>query len=383
MGVTYILQKKNGTPDYNTSQRPLPPSPQGARRMGALISNIVLAIVLILMTLDPLIAQTTAAPNTIIKSSQLLVRKHDANGDIITTPFMESPILWARDKQQAYYGTMNSALHNLKSGASSAAAWTLLTLGFAYGVFHAAGPGHGKVVISSWLLATENDLKRGLLVAFFSSMFQALTAIILVSGLYLIVASVGGVVRDVTAYLESASYAMICALGLYLIYTATRGWLRKPAQIVQSTSGAFNFEIVNPHHDKNHVHDAHCGHNHAPEPKDLRGDWSLTKALSLSFAIGLRPCTGAILVLLAANTLGLYWAGIASTLAMGFGVFLTVSLIATITVYGKDIAMKFAKGDNQRLSTIVNLLRLGGGAVVAFMGAIMFLGSFGANNGML
>ncbi len=328
-------------------------------------------------------AQTTVAPNTNIRNSQLLVRKHDASGNIITTPFMENPVLWARDNQQIYYGTMNTALHDLKTGASGAAAWTLLTLGFAYGVFHAAGPGHGKVVISSWLLATENDLKRGLLVAFFSSMFQALTAIILVSGLYLIVASVGGVVRDVTAYLESASYAMICALGLYLIYTATRGWFRKAKPVAQTTSSAFNFEIVTPHHDETHVHDEHCGHNHAPEPKDLRGDWSLTKALSLSLAIGLRPCTGAILVLLTANTLGLYWAGIASTLAMGFGVFLTVSLIATITVYGKDLAMKLAKGDNRRLSVIVNLLRLGGGAVVAFMGAIMFLGSLGANNGML
>ena len=125
------------------------------------------------------------------------------------------------------------------------------------------------------------------------------------------------------------------------------------------------------------------GHAHAPEPKDLRGDWSLGKALSLSFAIGLRPCTGAILVLLSANALGLYWAGIASTLAMGFGVFLTVSIIAGITVYGKEFALKLAKGDNQRLSYLVNTLRLGGGALVAFMGAIMFLGSFGHNNGMM
>jgi nickel/cobalt exporter len=345
----------------------------------------ILMIILTLACICPVLsqAQTAAAPNTVIKKSQLLVRPRDASGNIIVTPFTENPVQWARDEQQAYYGTMSSALHELKTGSSAAAAWTLLVLGFAYGVFHAAGPGHGKVVISSWLLATENDLKRGLLVAFFSSMFQALTAIILVSGLFLIVASVGGVVRDVTSYLESASYAMICALGLYLIWTATRGWFRKPASKFQTTSGAFKFEIVNHHHDADHVHDEHCGHNHAPEPKDLRGDWSLSKALSLSFAIGLRPCTGAILVLLSANALGLYWAGIASTLAMGFGVFLTVSLIATITVYGKDFAMKLAKGDTQRLATIVNLLRLGGGAVVAFMGAIMFLGSFGPNNGML
>ena len=330
-------------------------------------------------------AQTAvdSKPLVVIKKSQLLVRPRDADGNIIVTPFRESPVQWARDEQQVYYGTMASALHALKTGSSMAAAWTLLGLGFAYGVFHAAGPGHGKVVISSWLLATENDLKRGLVVAFFSSMFQAVTAIAIVSILFLLVASVGGVVRDVTGYLESASYAMICGVGLYLIWTATRGWFRKPALAAQTTDGEFKFEIINHHHNVGHVHDEHCDHNHAPEPQDLRGDWSLQKALSLSFAIGLRPCTGAILVLLSANALGLYWAGIASTLAMGFGVFLTVSLIATITVYGKDFAMKLVKGDGARVALLVNLLRLGGGIVVAFMGAIMFLGSFGPNNGMM
>jgi nickel/cobalt transporter (NicO) family protein len=328
-------------------------------------------------------AQTTAAPNTIIKKSQLLVRPKDADGNIIITPFLENPIIWARDKQQVFSGTMRTALNKLKTDGSSTAAWTLLSFGLAYGIFHAAGPGHGKVVISSWLLATENDLKRGLLVAFLSSMFQALAAILLVSGLFLVVASVGSVVRDVVSYMEQASYAMICALGLYLIYMATRGWFKNRIVIAQTASTPFNFEIVTPHIDHGHVHDAHCGHNHAPEPKDLRGDWSFQKALSLSFAIGIRPCTGAIAVLLAANTIGLYWAGIASTLAMGFGVFLTVSVIAAITVYGKDFALKFAAHDNQRLGTIVNLLRLGGGIVVAFMGAILFLGSLGTNTTIL
>jgi nickel/cobalt transporter (NicO) family protein len=328
-------------------------------------------------------AQTTAEPNIIIKKSQLLVRPKDADGNVIITPFFENPIIWARDKQQAFSGTMRTALNKLKTDSSTTAAWTLLSFGLAYGIFHAAGPGHGKVVISSWLLATENDLKRGLLVAFLSSMFQALTAILLVSGLFLIVASVGSVVRDIVGFMEQASYAMICALGLYLIYTAARSWFKKRVVVMQNGGTPFNFEIVNPHNDQGHIHDEHCSHNHTPEPKDLRGDWSFQRALSLSFAIGLRPCTGAIAVLLAANTIGLFWAGIASTLAMGFGVFLTVSVIAAITVYGKDFALKLAARDNQRLGTIVKLLRLGGGVVIAFMGAIMFLGSFGANNAIL
>ncbi len=342
---------------------------------------IRLAVLFLLMfaVAAPVQAQATpeAAPNQVIKKRQLLVQPRDATGNIIITSFWDDPVLWARDQQQAFYGTINSSLRVLKSGTSVSAAWTLLVLGFGYGVFHAAGPGHGKVVISSWLLATENDLKRGLLVAFLSSLFQALTAITVVSVLLLLVASVGAVVLDITGYLESASYAMICGLGLYMIYLATRGWFKKPATQIR-------FQIVNPHFDSGHVHDANCGHAHAPTPQEVRGaDWSLKKALALSFAVGLRPCTGAILVLLSANALGLYWAGIASTLAMGFGVFLTVAMIAAITVYGKNFALKFAGGGSARLGLLVNMLRLGGGVIVAFMGAIMFLGSLGRNSGMI
>ncbi len=349
--------------------------------MRRLIQNIILAFFLLFTGVSGLHAQTAgdAVPQVVIKKRQLLVQPRDAAGNIIMTSFWEDPVLWARDWQQSFYGSMNGSLRAMRVGNSSTAAWTLLLLGFGYGVFHAAGPGHGKVIISSWLLATENDLKRGLLVALMSSMFQALTAIILVSILFLFVASVGSVVRDVTGYLESASYAMISLLGFYMIWLALGSFVRQ-----RKPNPDFKFEIVNPHFDKGHIHDENCGHAHAPSPQDMRvSDWSLTKAVSLSIAVGLRPCTGAILMLLSASTLGLYWAGIAATLAMGFGVFLTVALIATVTVYGKDFALRFAKGDQNRLQGAASALRVLGGLIIAFLGAIMFLGSFGHTAGLL
>ena len=344
---------------------------------------IIRIFLLVLMFACAPLVQAQSTPETltqtVIKKSQLLVRPRDANGNIIVTSFWEDPVLWARDKQQSFYGTMNGSLQAIKKDGSFLAAWTLMVLGFGYGVFHAAGPGHGKVIISSWLLATENDLKRGLAVAFLSSLFQALTAIVVVSVLLLLVASVGAVVRDVTGYLESASYAMISLLGIYMIWLALRSWVQQP-----KPASDFKFEIINQHFDHGHVHDENCGHAHAPEPQDLRGeDWSWTKAFSLAFAIGLRPCTGAILVLLSANALGLYWVGILSTLAMGFGVFLTVGTIAAVTVYSKAFALRLTRGDSKRLGLLVRCLRVFGGAVLAFMGAIMFLGSLSANTGML
>jgi nickel/cobalt transporter (NicO) family protein len=350
-------------------------------------SCLLLFLILALPSVAAL-AQTNPPEPAVVAfdKKRLLVQPRNPDGTAIQTQFREDPVLWVREKQQAFYGSLSASLRAVKTAHSAMAALTLLSLSFAYGVFHAAGPGHGKAVISAWLLATENDFKRGVVVAFLSSLFQALTAIVLVSILLLVVASAGAVAKNLTGYLESASYAMISLVGLYLIATTRR--LKSPVAVKAVSVGtishaafAENFSpLKTPDH---HVHDANCGHVHAPEPGMLRGDWSLTRAFSMAFAIGLRPCTGAILVLILANALGLYWAGVLSTLAMGFGTFLTVSVIAGVTIFAKDRILRFAGKDSLMLSSIIVALRLLGGAVIFGFGLLLFLGSLGTTNGML
>lgn len=307
-----------------------------------------------------LLAGALAAQETPIEKRKLLVQPRGGQA----TSFLEDPVLWTRDRQQRFYGSMSGALRRIKSEAPLAAAWTLMLLSFGYGVFHAAGPGHGKAVISAWLLATENDLRRGVLIALMSALIQALSAILIVSALYLLVASVGASARNVAGFLESASYGLIALMGIYLIWSALR-----PQHV--------------HHHHHDHQHDAQCGHFHAPEVKQVKGDWSLAKAFSLSFAVGIRPCTGAILVLIFANTLGLYWAGVASTFAMAVGTFITVSAIAAIAVYAKKLALRVASRDARWLDWLGFGLRIGGGIVIAFLGAMLFMGSLGAQSGMV
>ena len=118
------------------------------------------------------------------------------------------------------------------------------------------------------------------------------------------------------------------------------------------------------------------------EAKQVRGEWSFTKAFSLAFAVGIRPCTGAILVLILANALGIYWAGVASTLVMAIGTFLTVSVIAAIAVYSKKFAMRLASADDRVLDWLAFALRLGGGIVIAGLGTLLFLGSLSSSAGM-
>ncbi len=333
--------------------------------MMQLLRNLLMIFVLAGFFIAPAMAQTTSEPTSEIKidKKKLLVQPRNADGSLIMVSFWDDPVLWVREQQQAFYGSMSGALRQIKTGSPYAAAWTLMFLSFGYGVFHAAGPGHGKTVISAWLLATENELKRGIVIAFLSSIIQAVVAILLVSVLLLVVASAGSTARDVAGFLESASYAMIGAMGLYLIWTA------------------LGPKAHHDHHD-HHGHEHH-DHAHVAEAKQVRGQWSLAKAFSLAFAVGIRPCTGAILVLILANALGIYWAGVTSTLVMAFGTFLTVSVIAAIAVYSKKLAMRLAARDDKWLSRLAFTLRLGGGLAIAGLGGLLFLGSLGSTTGMI
>ena len=346
-----------------------------------LLRTLLAVFILAGFFICPAIAQTSAAPSAEVKidRKKLLVQPRNADGSLVMVSFWEDPVLWVREKQQEFYGSMSGALRQIKTNNPSTAALTLMLLSFGYGIFHAAGPGHGKTVISAWLLATENELRRGIAIAFLSSIIQAIVAIALVSVLLLVVASAGSTARDVAGFLESASYAMIGAMGLYLIWTALRPHLQSSHH--HSHHHDHGHHGHHDHHD--HVLDEHCGHAHAPEAKQVKGEWSLTKAFSLAFAVGIRPCTGAILVLILANALGIYWAGVTSTLVMAIGTFLTVSLIASIAVYSKKLAMRLAASDDNWLGWLAFALRLGGGVAIAGFGGLLFLGSLGRSTGMI
>jgi nickel/cobalt exporter len=349
--------------------------------MMQLLRNLLMVFVLAGFFVAPAMAQTAGAPTSEVKidKKKLLVQPRNADGSLIMVSFWEDPVLWVREKQQEFYGSMSGALRSIRTGSTTTAAWTLMLLSFGYGIFHAAGPGHGKTVISAWLLATENELKRGIVIAFLSSIIQALVAILLVSALLLVVASAGSTAKDIAGFLESASYAMIGAMGLYLIWTALRP---KAHHDHHHHHDHAHHDHHHHDHDHDHVHDENCGHVHVAEPKQVRGEWSLTKAFSLAFAVGIRPCTGAILVLILANALGIYWAGVASTLVMAIGTFLTVSVIAAIAVYSKRLAMRLAGRDDKWLGWLAFALRLGGGVAIAGLGGLLFWGSLGRTMGM-
>ena len=229
-------------------------------------------------------------------------------------------------KQAEFYRLLTSAVRASKENGS--ALGLLGTISFAYGIFHAAGPGHGKAVISSYLLANEATLKRGIGLAFASSFAQALTAIVVAGVFALAIGATAATMSRAVYIIELAAYALIVLIGLRLAYAKGRAFL-----------AAWRGEPAHAHAAGEACED---GHGHLPGPEALpKGrDWHEWWGAVLS--VGLRPCTGAILVLVFALTQGIFWVGAVSTLLMGIGTAITVSAIAAIAVFAKHAAVRLA-----------------------------------------
>lgn len=234
---------------------------------------------------------------------------------------------WINQQQQAFFASLRQAVIGMRSDPG--ALWPLIGLSFAYGVFHAAGPGHGKAVISSYMVANEVALRRGVILSFISAFLQGLSALVLVGLVYVALRRINISMNDATSVLEKLSYGLVAVFGAWLLFRKLSA-LRRHKQSLPHTRDA-----VAPC--------ATCGHNHAPPPEALSDrtlDWKA--AASAVIAVGLRPCSGAILVLGFALLNGLYMGGVLSVFAMAIGTAITVSILATLAVSAKNIAVRFS-----------------------------------------
>ena len=171
---------------------------------------------------------------------------------------------WILAKQSEFYREMSSTIRAAKSDGS--AVWTLLGISFAYGIFHAAGPGHGKAVISSYLVANEETARRGIVLSFASALLQALVAVALVAVLAWLLSSTAKTMCSAEKAIEIASYALIAAFGARLVWTKGGGFMRalqaKPAPAMAVAHHHHDHDHDHGHHDHGHQHDGHH-HDHA------------------------------------------------------------------------------------------------------------------------
>lgn len=285
---------------------------------------------------------------------------------------------WIAQQQKAFYASLTTAIKAMKEDGS--AGWWLMGLSFLYGVFHAAGPGHGKAVISSYVLANGETLRRGIALSFASAFAQAVTAVVLIGIASVLLRMTSIAITETTRWFEIGSYAAVALLGAFLVWRKILKPMLTPrrpvalgAQAVAACTHDHSHDHDHHHHDHGHGHHDHghghhdhphghdhahhhdhaheagevcgsCGHVHAPPPSMLAGRFTLARAWSVILAIGLRPCTGALVVLVFAISQGLALAGVAATFAMAVGTGLTVSVLAVLAVVAKDVALRSVGG---------------------------------------
>jgi ABC-type nickel/cobalt efflux system permease component RcnA len=386
--------------------------------------------------------------------------------------------------QQEFYRSLTGALKAMRTDGSKL--WLPVGLSFAYGIFHAAGPGHGKAVISSYMIANEVALRRGIVLAFISAFLQAFTAIVLISAVFLVLRGTSISMTDATWFLEISSYVLVSAFGAWLLWKkATPLFRGRPAHSLSAAAaqaedrGSVHDHDSHPHdhghdaddhrhlddrhdhdhevhghhvhahaghdhaHDgglhrdraapaaaalhsqdrRGHVHDhvdgdhdhrhhhghgakpatgaiatlktlwihsqddhdhVHadgevcetCGHSHAPDPALLSGekfDWRT--AWSALVAVGLRPCSGALIVLTFAFLNGLWAGGILSVIAMAVGTGITVAILATLAVTAKNWAVLLAGGNGRFGARIHTAVEIAGAALVLVVGLLLLTAS--------
>jgi len=269
-------------------------------------------------------------------------------------------LIWVFTQQRVFRHELISALHSLREHANPNAGLWLILASFTYGIFHAAGPGHGKAVLSVYLLTNKVRMRRGIAIAVGGALCQGVTAITIVYGLIWILGWHSADTMTVISWSERLSYLLLAAVGIF--------WMTSAIYILV-------FQ-------KQDIPDQHC-HCHGPTPEQISNANSLRAVLALILAIGIRPCSGAVLVLIFAYTIQISWAGIVSALVMAIGTAITVSTLALMAVKVRDWAEALASQTSSTKNIFLRERRkIGGifallcGGLIAFFGCAMLVQTF-------
>jgi len=297
---------------------------------------------------------------------------------------------WLMAEQTSLTHLIAAKVHALHGQPS--AAWGLAGLGLVYGVAHAAGPGHGKAVLTSYMLANETSLKRGATMALMAALLQALIAIALVGAAGFVFSATALQMNRAADWIDLASYGSIAAVGAWLVWRKGGALIaalgrdadrRREAASAPVYAGvawrrpAFSLSAAayraDPPGAAVEAADE-CGHVHAPDPAQLNGPFSWRDAAGTVIAAGARPCSGAILVLVFAMSQGLFAAGVAAALAIALGTAVTTGALAWTAVFAKAAAMRLAAGESSRLALLARGLEFAAALTVLAFGLALLAG---------
>lgn len=290
-------------------------------------------------------------------------------------------LLFAIQMQTLFYQKLTAALDAFSSN-SSAGFW-LIGLSFLYGIFHAVGPGHGKAVISSYVVATGDTRRRAVLLSLIASILQAVSAIIIISATAMIFNATATTITKVTDNIEMVSYGLVALLGLGLLFVKGRiffkTWQRRKVSKSGFACDAIPAGVTSESElleiDPNAVlHGVNCACVEVSQLAIKGREVTWKEMIATVLSIGVRPCSGALIVLVFAMSRNLYMAGVASVFAMAGGTALTVGLVAFFSGTARNLLNRFAKADSIAASRLSASLQFAAALVVFCFGSLMLAG---------
>ncbi|MCD7060547.1 DUF1007 family protein [Pelagibacterium xiamenense] len=272
---------------------------------------------------------------------------------------------WVADQQRTFYRALTDALSALREDNN--AFWILGGLSFLYGILHAAGPGHGKVVISSYVVANERQLRRGIVLSFLSAMMQAVVAVAFVLVAVGLLRATSVAMSDAAGVMTRGSYVLVAVLGAWLAARHILGFGHHHHHAEHRHAHADHRHGHDGHDDRHDGHDEHA--HHVVLPQQTGGNWR--SMAGVVFSVGIRPCSGALVVLVFALTQGVLAAGIAATFLMALGTAITVGVLATLALGAKGLMMRYG-GGGAVAGVVLWWVELAGALAVMGFGLLLF-----------
>lgn len=265
-------------------------------------------------------------------------------------------IQWCLATQITLHRYLVMYLLQLNNHQYSGGIW-LLAGAFFYGVLHAIGPGHGKFIVTTYLSTSKESQLAARVVPFLGSLMQGVSAILFVFILAIGFNLASGDLSASRWYVEKVSAVMIGAFGVFIIWQAFK--TLRPRRMAISSLRPL------------HQHDEQCGCGHHGVGASLtQGDWKTR--LGVILAIGARPCSGAIMILMFANALGIVTWGIAAVMTMALGTALSIMGLSLAVRYARERTVALFGGDS-RLRWVVPASKIVGGLLLILFATVLFL----------
>lgn len=244
---------------------------------------------------------------------------------------------WLLAMQAQFQGALARDLRGVHAG-QAAAFWALMASCATYGFVHAVGPGHGKALVGAYGVARRVGALKLAGIGMAAALAQGAVAV----GLVLVLAGVAGLGRRGIeqvdrGLLAGLSLAALAAVGAWLIWRGVARWrAARPGRIHHEHSHDHDHPHRHDHGSADATPCETCGHVHLPDTRAALSATRPREVAALIAAVAVRPCSGALVLLLLTWQMGLLWVGIAGTFAMALGTGTVAVALALALALGRD-----------------------------------------------